>query len=260
MVRGMIEDALSKCNWPQIPSPYAEALRAAVGLIFERFEPQAIVAAGSVMRGAGDRTSDLDIFVVHDAPYKQRLQRWFEGVPAEIFVNPLPAIREYFAAENQSGRLITAHILATGFPVFDTQVLDSLKAEASDWLAKRSTLTPAQDVSTRYTAATLFEDAEDIAERDPTLAGALLGEAVLTTLRYYLRARNGVIPRTKDLFVEVERADAEVARLARRCFEAIQIGDRAREARALADLCLGAHGFFEWESERIPVSLNQADK
>jgi hypothetical protein len=255
----MNDAALAKCCWPQIPPPYAEALRATVSFIFDRFAPQAIVAAGSVIRGSGDRTSDLDIFVIHDAPYKQRLQRWFEGVPVEIFVNPLPAIREYFVAEHQRARPSTAHMLATGFPVFDTQVLESLKAEASDWLAKLSIFTPEEDVWARYQAATLLEDAEDLVERDPTLASALLGEAVLAILRYYLRARNGVIPRSKNLFIEVERADAEVARLARHYFEAMQIEDRVRGARALADLCLGAHGFFEWESERIPVGIQQTN-
>ena len=256
----MIDDALAKCNWPQLPRRYSEALRATVGFIFDRFEPQAIVATGSVIRGVGDQTSDLDFYVIHNDPYKQRLQRWFEGVPVEIFVNPLPAIREYFVTEHQHGRPVTAHMIATGFVVFDAQVLETLKAEASEWLAKRSTFTPPEEVSARYTAATLLEDAEDLVARDAALASALLGEAVLAILRYYLRARNGVIPRSKDLFIEVERADAEVSRLARRCFEAIPIQDRVCEARALADLCIGAHGFFEWESERIPAGLNQTDK
>ncbi len=80
--------------------PSAEVLdRSPLGLEVRArsLEPLGIIAAGSVVRGAGDRASDLDIYVVHERPYRQRLQRWFGDVPVEIFVNPIRAIREYFA-------------------------------------------------------------------------------------------------------------------------------------------------------------------
>ena len=123
---------LAQCRWPDLAPRYATALRAVVRFVFENFEPQAVIAAGSIIRGAGDRGSDLDIYVVHASPYKQRLQRWFGDVPAEIFVNPIPAIREYFASEHRDGRPTTAHMIATGFPVFGGEMLEALRAEADD--------------------------------------------------------------------------------------------------------------------------------
>ncbi|WP_437321278.1 nucleotidyltransferase domain-containing protein [Sorangium sp. So ce385] len=253
-------DALARCLWPELSPRYASALRAAVGFVLERFEPLAIVAAGSIVRGHGDRSSDLDLFVIHGAPYKQRLQRWFgEDVPVEIFVNPPAAVREYWAAEHQHARPSAAHMIATGFPVLGSPLLDELRAEAAAWLAKRSDFTPDQDAWERYSAATLLEDAVDVAERDPVMASALLAEAVLAILRYHLRARNGVLPRTKELFAELDRSDPDVARRARGFFEAAALEDRMSAAHAIADACIGARGFFPWESERIPVAAPGGD-
>ena len=95
---------LTMCHWPDLPPRYSAALRAVLGFVFERFEPHAVIAAGSVVRGVGDRTSDLDVYVVHGSPYKQRLQRWFGDVPVEIFVNPICANRQYFVSEHPHGR------------------------------------------------------------------------------------------------------------------------------------------------------------
>ncbi|XXX81987.1 nucleotidyltransferase domain-containing protein [Sorangium sp. So ce134] len=260
MTLGAREGALAQCSFPELAPRYERALRAAVEFVLERFEPLAIVAAGSIVRGHGDRSSDLDLFVIHGAPYKQRLQRWFgDDVPVEIFVNPPAAVREYWAAEHPRGRPSTAHMIATGYPVLGSPLLDELRAEAAAWLARRAELSPEQDVWARYSAATLLEDAVDVAERDPVMASALLAEAVMEMLRYHLLARSGVLPRTKELFAELDRSDPDVARDARRFFEAAALEDRMSAAHAIADACIRARGFFPWESERIPVAAPGGD-
>jgi hypothetical protein len=142
-------DKLADCRWPELAPRYSAALRAAVSFVFERFEPQAVIATGTIVRGGGDRASDLDVVVVHAAPFKQRLQRWFGDVPAEIFVNPLSVIRGYFDAEHRGGRPSMAHMIATGFPVFGAQACAALKEEAAGWIAKRSTLTAEEQTVAR---------------------------------------------------------------------------------------------------------------
>lgn len=245
---------LAQCHWPDLSPRYATALQAAVRFVFEQFEPLAVIAAGSIVRGVGDRSSDLDIYVVHADPYKQRMQRWFGDVPVEIFVNPPSAIHEYFAGEHLRSRPSTAHMIATGFRVFGGEAIEALRAEARVWLQKPSTLAPDEDTMARYAAAMLFEDAEDVAERDPILATALLGEAALAMLRYFLRVRNGVIPGSKNLLRELDDSDRDVADLVRRFFTAPGIEERLLAAHELAERTIRAHGFFEWDSERIPVS------
>ena len=53
-------------------------------------------------------------YVIHAQPQRQRLQRRFHGVPAEIFVNPPHTIRGYFENEHRDGRPCTVHMFVTG--------------------------------------------------------------------------------------------------------------------------------------------------
>jgi predicted nucleotidyltransferase len=59
-----------------------------VSFVLERFKPVGIIAAGTVVRGTPDATSDLDVWVIQMEPVRERLYRFLVGVPAEIFVNP----------------------------------------------------------------------------------------------------------------------------------------------------------------------------
>ncbi len=90
-------------KWPELAEPYASALRDAVAFVLDRVDPVGIVACGSVIRGTPSPNSDLDIYVIHAAAWRQRIQRRFGTVPAEIFINPPSAIRGYFESERQAG-------------------------------------------------------------------------------------------------------------------------------------------------------------
>ena len=57
---------------------------------------------------------NLDVYVLHDGSFRQRVQRTWHGVPVEIFVNPEAAVLNYFEVEARDGRPHTAHMLATG--------------------------------------------------------------------------------------------------------------------------------------------------
>src|SRR6185436_12318635 len=119
--------------------------------------------AGSIVRGEAGPNSDLDVFVVHEQPWRLREQRRFEGVPAELFVNPVEQVRSYFASEHASGRPHTAHMFSTGEPIEPVpSVIRELVAEARDWLARPLEPPPEQLVSLSYGAVDLLDDARDI--------------------------------------------------------------------------------------------------
>ena len=101
----MIHNLLDQCHWPQLSEPYDRALRAAVAFILERFAVDGILVGGSIIRGNPHPGSDFDIMVLHRKNQRQRLQRFFHGVPAEIFVNPPQSIRGYFVEERRNGRV-----------------------------------------------------------------------------------------------------------------------------------------------------------
>lgn len=250
----MNADRISQCIWPDLTEPFASALRRAVEFVFEEVDPVGIFATGTIIRGTAHASSDLDVYVIHRTPYRRRVQKFFGGIPAEVFINPPGAVREYFADEDRDGRRITAHMLATGWVIYRTDsVVDDLKAEAAEWLAKDTPVSEFERVNTRYGIATRLEDAVDILQTDDVTATMLLTETVLALLEYCCKAESGRIPRRKDLLAEVAARHPEIARLAVRSVHSTTAGERANLVAELADRVIGAHGFFEWDSGPGPA-------
>ena len=59
-----------------------------VEFILENYSVLGIIVSGTIIRGNQDLSSDLDIYVIQKEPFRQRLQKFFNHIPAEIFVNP----------------------------------------------------------------------------------------------------------------------------------------------------------------------------
>ncbi len=186
---------------PDLPSPYDAALRSAVRWIDDAFEVVGIIACGSIIRGNPGASSDFDIVAVHRKPLRQRIQRWFKGVPAEIFVNSPAAIRHYFVEENRDARPCTAHMISFGVILADRDpVVNELVAEALAWLRRPPTVSEAQLARTRYCAVDLLDNAADLLNVDSCLydpAGAelLLHRSVAEILGYLFQKRSLNIPR-----------------------------------------------------------------
>lgn len=262
---------LDACDWPPLPAPYAAALRGAVAATLARFDPAdggtgavlGVVATGTVVRaalGAGPpphAASDLDVYVIHGAPFRQRVQAWHAGVPCETFVNPPWAVRRYFADEHAEARPVTAHMLASGHVVLARgPVLAELRAEAAAWLARPNVPAPAEVTALRYASATLLEDATDLLDAAPpaTAAGLLLlGRAVDAMLELRCRTAYGTVPRGKDLLARAADADPALGAAARVVFSAAPLAERRAAAERCADLALGARGFFAWDSGPDPA-------
>ncbi|CAN5402500.1 hypothetical protein BH11ARM2_BH11ARM2_39220 [soil metagenome] len=120
---------------PALPPPYDAALQACVLAALARYDVLTIVASGTVVRGVPDPRSDLDIHVVHRAPFRERLQERHQRVPCEVFVNPLERIQGYFEQGARARRPITAHMFATGVAVYDPEgVGEALRLRAIDAL------------------------------------------------------------------------------------------------------------------------------
>ncbi len=241
-------------KWPDLADPYASALQEAVVFVLDRVDPVGIVACGSVIRGTPSPNSDLDIYVIHAAAWRQRIQRRFGTVPAEIFINPPSAIRGYFESERQAGRPITAHMLSTGFVVLDRDpVVQGLVAEAEAALAKPPGMTPADLLFLRYLTADLYENAVDMQHADPATGLLILGEAIKRMVDYRFLAANIYVPRLKDRLTRLAALDPVAERLVRQFTQTGDIAERYRLAGDLADHILDTQGFFEWESDRLPV-------
>lgn len=244
-----IAQLLSECRWPLLDARYAAALQEAAACIIERFDPHTIFVCGSIIRGNPDATSDLDLYVVHDAGWRQRVQKYFNGIPAEIFVNPPHQIERYFDEERREGRPLTAHMLATGFIVLDRQgTAAALQQRAQQMLHQMPDASEAHLVYQRYMLANRYEDAADIAGHNPENADLLLGHVIYDLLNFAFLAANRHAPRPKELLKHLDALNPELARLASAFYRAQSAAERLELAGQIADHTVGARGFFEWET------------
>lgn len=250
-------DQYVKCRWPDLPHRTDRALRVAVRYILEHFEPEGIIVAGTHIRGNPDPSSDLDIYVIHAAAQRQRIQKRFEGVPAEIFVNPPMAIRRYFTEEVR--RPSTAHMLATGFVVLDrSPVVEELRQEAAQWLYRPLELPQTQLTLARYLAADAFENARDLQDRNPAGAVRILNSAVDAMLDFAFLSDHKTIPRAKAYLDGLAALDPELGELARQYYLSHDVAEQFALAGCIATRTIGERGFFEWESPLEPVPADPA--
>ena len=234
---------------PALSPRYDTALRAAMDYIFSNFEPFAVIVSGSIVRGNPDPSSDFDILVLHEHAWRRRVQKWFEGIPAEIFVNSPAWVEGYLAQEAAKGRPIFAHMLATGVVVFSS----SLKSEqligmARASLEKGASFPDAALEQQRYAAACLFEDVMDVAGRDDVTAALILGRAVDATVRYWFATRQRFTVRSKEQLLTICGEAPGTGRLIEQALLAPNMELRVSAAQELAQSVLGHAGFFEWDS------------
>jgi len=244
----------SELDWPLLAAPYDAALRAAVADVLTAYEPIAIIAAGSVLRGQGGPTSDIDLYVLHAAPFRQRLQRRYEGVPFEIFINPPQQVRHYFAEEHAAARPITAHILTTGSVVLDRDpILQDLRTEAAIWL--NTPPAPGDDALRwrRYQIADELDNARDVVESDPACAALILHSAVSRLVEYAFLARGQNLPRQKATLTALAALDPEAGATVRAFYAAADASARLELVMRLAQHVTGAISFFTWDSAQLAV-------
>ena len=241
---------LDRCHWPALTEPYATALTEAVTFILARFAVQGIIVSGSIISGNANPSSDLDIMVLHAKPQRQRLQRFFHGVPAEIFVNPPQSIRGYFQEERKSGRPQTAHMWATGFVLLDDDPLvNVLRQEAAEWLQQRPDRAPLALTINRYFNADEFENALDIADTDPAMASLLMHHAIFNMIAYRFLAANLNVPRHKEILAKLKALDPAASELLQRFLLEADLAHKFALGKQVAQTLNGAIGFFEWETE-----------
>lgn len=226
------------------------ALDECVAFLQSQYEVLAIVACGTIVRGTGDPRSDFDMQVVHREPYRHYFRRFFRGVPFEVFVNPPTSIESNLVNERPSRRPLTAHMLATGVVLFDTDGIGKGLIEKATEVLQNPPLPDANQVGfIKYIAASLLEDALDLSERDPQSAALVLGDVVWELVRARLLSEEGWFPRQKDALNRLREIDPESAALAEKASSSAPFIEKLEAGRLLCLRVTGYEGFFEWASE-----------
>jgi predicted nucleotidyltransferase len=254
--------ALDRCSWPAVSQPYRDALTAAVRFALSRYEPAAIVVAGSVARGEPGPTSDVDLLVIHDRPERQWVHRTFHGVPTELFVNAPEHFERYFASEgwDEGGRPFHAHMLARGSVVYIAPGregdLAALRAKAA--AAVETSPAPSETFlnERRYNAITALEDGQDAAvdaAADPAQsaqATALLCKAVGLAVELAFWTAHQWQPSDKRSLRALAALDPRLGELACAFYGAATLEERLMLGREIVARATGfsAAAAFEWET------------
>ncbi|GIQ69622.1 nucleotidyltransferase [Xylanibacillus composti] len=119
------------------------------------------LAAGSVIRGEGTITSDLDIVIVDDCidrAYRESFHAY--GWPIEVFVHNEQTVREYFDHDIQRRRPSLVNMVAEGILIKDLGALGKgLKELAHELLAAGpAPFTPEESETRRYIITDLLDD------------------------------------------------------------------------------------------------------
>ncbi len=247
-------DVGADMNWGRfLTDTQRRAVQSILDDLRERDDLAGVVLAGSIIRGEGGPTSDLDVYVVVTSPYRQRRQVLIDNVRAEIFINPPWTIRAYFTEERHDGGPATAHMLVTGHVLYrQGSLLDELRSEAAAMLAAGpAALSESALTERRYFLIDLVEDAEDMRRDDPdALAFLLPGIVERSVTLLYARARRWR-PKPKRLPSDLNAVDTHAAVLLRAYLHEADLATRHAAALALASHALGdiPRQFFAWDTE-----------
>lgn len=213
-----------------------------------------VLAGGSLLRGEGDRHSDIDVVVVIASPRRRRWNVMIDGVEIEMFVNPPFQMRRYFEEDRQSGRGVQPHLCSTGRIVFDPQgVMAALQAEAhSIWHAGPSALSERDRWQFRYAVADGLRDIEDVEASDKERAVLLIGALLPQIIDQHYRISGRWLHKRKRVLDDLAHWDPAACSLARRaCNDGTASGERLTAVRALAAHVLAPIGGvmpLEWST------------
>jgi hypothetical protein len=234
--------------------PYNAALSLALSFIGRAYEPVGILVSGTIVRGNPQKNSDLDLVVIHDFPWRQRTQRFFNGVPAEIFVNPAFQISRTFHQEAAAGRPVMAHMIAGGHMLKDHNgIMARLRSDAIHSLGAGPHVSAERMTQLAYFVTTSFEDAIDIACVDADRSRVLVADALVESIKLSFLKAGRWIPRSKTLFSELDSLHPGLGAATRRAIGAATIAEMIALAEPVIREITGASGFFEWETEPQPL-------
>lgn len=228
---------------------HRQALQQARSWIEATLEPAGLLVSGSLVRGEGHARSDLDLVVLWRRPGRQRLQRRFDGVPAEVFANSHDWLQHTLRREAQEARPVMAHLLATGVLLHDEDGrLAALVTLAQAQWQTGPAPTPAWLQAQRYRAATAVEDALDLAQRDDGDARLARHRAVEALLDHAFVARGHFLPRAKQRLALLQALDPAAASALGAVLDARDAATASAALSEAAQRLIGTDGFFEWDS------------
>jgi len=234
---------------PNLPSRYLQALQQVLAEIETLTEPVGILLTGSVIHGNASETSDLDVAILHDRSWRQRIQRVVDGTPVEVFINSEPWWVATFRQEASTGRMPSAHFIARGHIWHDSSGrMAELQHIAQEFVDRGPQVAQATLLAAKYAAVSTLEDGTDSIAIDADRAKILLLRAIELAVHYHYQANRIWIPREKDLFLDLDARWPELALNVRKAVNLEDVVALNIAATTIVEACTADTRFFDWSS------------
>jgi hypothetical protein len=232
-------------------SHYVKALEQALAWIRSTYHTTGILVSGSIARGNPDENSDFDIYVIHGGSFRQRVQKLFNGIPCEIFVNNLEQVYRYFESEQKNNRPVTANMIATGTLVSgsDDPGILALIDDAKKFAVKAGILSEEQLIFQKYGLANLLEDATDVLDTDRVTLSYILDRIIIDAIAFAFAKKQYPLPRLKERMKALAIAEPLLSTLVEKYYEEADVKRKYSITREIVLALTGYTGFFEWSSE-----------
>ncbi|HYH83834.1 MAG TPA: nucleotidyltransferase domain-containing protein [Pyrinomonadaceae bacterium] len=246
-------------------NPRIEPIEAARGIFRERYEgARVLFLAGSVMRGDGTPTSDLDIVVVYERlPNAYREAFTFEGWPVEAFVHDAETIERFFEADRPRGLPAMLSMVLEGVEIPEAGEFSAeLKRRASEIFEAGPT--PLEEDEMHLRRFRLTDWVDDIrhprSHEELVATGAYLyGDAA----DFFFRSRNLWSSHSKTIPRRLRAVDAAFAETFLRAFDALFVEKNNAPVIALVEELLAPFGGFLFDGFRkdaLPEDRLKSDK
>lgn len=235
------------------------SMKAARGIWKEYFaDAQVVFLAGSVMRGEGTPSSDLDVVVIHrKLPAAYRHSFVYKGWPVEAFVHDPETLKYFFWELDRP----------SGIPSLPTMVVEG-KAVPKDNKLSRSLKSLAKAVITagppdwsetdiqraRYVITGLCDDIRT--PRNPAELVASASSLYDVLANFYFRSNGRWSAKGKSVPRKLAEAHPAIARRFIKAFHAAFSAHRSSLILQLAETILGPYGGFLFDDYKLDAPAN----
>jgi predicted nucleotidyltransferase len=228
------------------------ALEEAKKWIEQNYKTIGIIASGSIVRGNPNKESDFDIYVIHEERFRQRVQKYFNKVPCEIFINSIEQTKTSFLQEQNDNRPVTAHILATGVVIKgeENEKIKSILTEAKEYQDKPKEFKELDLTLLKYGISNWLEDANDIANEDEETCNYILGKVTDKIIDYWFLKRQKPLPRIKERLNIIKYEDKELYEILSSISKKSELKTKLELVNYIVEKETGVKGFFEWQTEQ----------
>jgi Nucleotidyltransferase domain len=222
------------------------AVSAARKIFTERFADAAVMfLAGSIVRGEGTATSDLDLVIVYEYLKPARRETFFyDGFPVECFIHDPETLNYYFTETILSGYIPLVHMVLEGTEIPEpSEFSRGLKALAMKIYGAGPPVPSEQSIDLwRYSITNLADDL-----REPRSKHELTGtgtELYRSLSDLYLRTRGKWLAKNKNIPKALAAIDGDFQQRFTTAFEELFAQGKAESVLALCEEILAPHGGF----------------